>query len=421
MTVSGIIAPTKEIVFTRLLSPHRVRAQAIVLASCLWAVCAVDFATPGLFDRVGNIKFQDFLPIYVSARLIAQHHASGLYDANVIDREMSAIIHASTRVRITYLYGPQVGLFFVPLSGLSFPTAAGIWVTLSAILYFVCVYLVWKRCPNLRAYPGLVAVVALAFAPAFHFFVRGQLSALILVCFTVAFLALHYERPWVGGIAFGFLLLKPPFLAAIPLILVFAGTWKIFGGLVLSGVAQLAFTHLYFGAGVMRSYLQVLLHPSRWLNVAELSLAPIQMHSLRSFWTLVIPSASIALAAYALSSIAIIGLTVAIWKSSSSLALRFSALVFAAILVNPHLFVYDLLVMAPALLLLVDWTLANPESRLAPTLQLLAYLAFVLPLLGPLSRWTHVQLSVPTFVSLLITLYRQTRLTKLAPTESAVI
>ena len=44
----------------------------------------------------------------------------------------------------------------------------------------------------------------------------------------------------------------------------------------------------------------------------------------------------------------------------------------------------------------------------------LLYLASVLPLLGPLSRWTHVQLSVPAFAALLWGLWRQT----LAPTHN---
>ena len=54
------------------LTPSRIRAQAIVLALCLWGVCAIDFATPDLLDRAGNIKFQDFLPSYIAAQLIAQ-------------------------------------------------------------------------------------------------------------------------------------------------------------------------------------------------------------------------------------------------------------------------------------------------------------------------------------------------------------
>ena len=58
------------------LTPRRIRAQAIVLALCLWGVCAVDYATPGIFDRAGNIKFQDFIQFPISARLIAQGRAS---------------------------------------------------------------------------------------------------------------------------------------------------------------------------------------------------------------------------------------------------------------------------------------------------------------------------------------------------------
>ena len=117
------------------------------------------------------------------------------------------------------------------------------------------------------------------------------------------------------------------------------------------------------------------------------------MHSLRSFWTLLIPSAEIALALYIVSSIIVIA-TAASSGNRSRLLPRFSALTLAAVLVNPHLFVYDLLALAPALLLLMDWTLSNAQPLSSPTLRVLLYLAYVLPLLGPLSRWTHVQLSV---------------------------
>jgi len=41
-----------------------------------------------------------------------------------------------------------------------------------------------------------------------------------------------------------------------------------------------------------------------------------------------------------------------------------------------------------------------------PALRLVLYLAFILPLFGPLSRWTHLQFSVPAFAALLWMLYR---------------
>ena len=59
---------------SRLLGGQRIRAMAIILVFCLWSVCLVDYAKPGIFDRAGNIKFQDFLQFPISARLIASGH-----------------------------------------------------------------------------------------------------------------------------------------------------------------------------------------------------------------------------------------------------------------------------------------------------------------------------------------------------------
>ena len=405
-----------------LLTPARVRAQAIVLALCLWGVCVVDFATPGLFDRVGNIKFQDFLPVYVSARLIRKHRAAELYDQPTISAEVQTIVRDPTRVRLPYLYGPQVGLFFLPLSAIPFPAASKIWAALIVLLYLACVYAVWKACPNLRPHFATVAIAALAFPPLFHAFVRGQTSALVLAAFVVAFFALRADRPWLAGILLGALIFKPQFLVALPLIFLASAAWKLLSGLFLSAAAQLLAARLYFGPLVLHNYFAMLLHPARWIDSAELSLAPIQMHSLRSFWLLLIPFPAPAFALYVFSSLAVIAISAAIWKSALSLPLRFSALVLCAVLVNPHLFVHDLLVLAPVLLLLVDDAVSHPRAQSSAWLQILLWLAFVLPLFGPLSRWTHLQPSVILFVLLLATIDRR-RFPRpaLASNESAVV
>ena len=430
------------------LTPRRLRAQGIVLAVCLWGVCAVDFATPGFSDRAGNIKFQDFLPFYVSAWLVVEDRAGALYNQQVTKDEFDAILHRSLdhrsigqpadgrqptgfpavnpsaspsanppanppdNVRLPILYGPQVGFFFLPFSRLSFPAAARIWASLSLAFFFACIYFVGRICPALGPHWKIVVIAAVAFPPLFHLFVRGQISVLVLGCFTAALLAFRADRGWLAGIALGLLAFKPQFLVAIPLVLLLARAWKALAGLCASAAVQVVLTWLYFGSAVMRAYFETLWHVSRWIGAAEPGLAAIQMHSLRSFWALLIPWPDVGLALYILSSVVIIAMAAVIWKSGSPLTLRFSALILAAILVDPHLFVYDLLVLAPALLLLVDWTLTETKNKTKPqhhdsaALQLLSYLTYILPLFGPLSRWTHLQLSVPAFVVLLWTLWR---------------
>ena len=65
------------------LTRKRLRVHAVLLAVCAWSVIGADFATPGLLDRAGNIKFQDFLQFYISAKLIRQGRVDQLFDQQV--------------------------------------------------------------------------------------------------------------------------------------------------------------------------------------------------------------------------------------------------------------------------------------------------------------------------------------------------
>jgi hypothetical protein len=360
----------------------------------------VDFATPGLMDRAGNIKFQDFLQFYISARLIAQGRSGDLFDQCIASAELQTIVQQPTRVRLPTVYGPQVGLFFVPLARFPFLVTASVWVAISVLLFFSCIRWLWRSCPNLHPYPGLVALSAICFPPFFHFFLRGQISVLVLACFSAAFLAFRSNHIWLAGTVLGLLAFKPPLLLAIPLVFLLSGAWKPLAALVASVVGQLALTWVYFGSTVMRAYFDTLWHVSRWIGIAEPGTAQAQMHSLRSFWILLAPWPAVALVLYILFSAAVLVIAAASWKSRGDLALRFSALVFAAVLINPHLFVYDLLALAPALLLLADWALGHAIHPASAPVRVLVYLAFLLPLLGPLTVWTHLQLSVPVFVGM---------------------
>jgi hypothetical protein len=156
----------------------------------------------------------------------------------------------------------------------------------------------------------------------------------------------------------------------------------------------------------MQAYFAKLLHSASHPASTELAFSPIQMHSLESFWEILIPWRLGVWALYLLASFVAIGIAAAIWKSSSHLPLRFSALILAAVLVNPHIYIYDLLALAPAFLLLADWSLDNPHHPAKPALDVLLYLAFLLPLFGPIAYWTHLQLSVVVFAALLWTLRR---------------
>jgi hypothetical protein len=125
-----------------------------------------------------------------------------------------------------------------------------------------------------------------------------------------------------------------------------------------------------------------------------------QTHSLRTFWTMLIPWPSASLALYLFTAFLILILTIACWRSRLPLSVRYSGFLFATVLLAPHLTVYDLVILVPAFLLLSDWLVAQSDRSATSQLGLLLYLAFLLPLLGPVARWTHFQASVPVMAAI---------------------
>ena len=76
-------------------------------------------------------------------------------------------------------------------------------------------------------------------------------------------------------------------------------------------------------------------------------------------------------------------------------------------LIAPHLTVYDLVILAPALLLLSDWLISMPTNAIKGQIGTALYCVYLFPLLGPTARWTHVQLSVIAMSAVLFLLWRQ--------------
>ncbi len=302
-------------------------------------------------------------------------------------------------IRYLPLYPPQISIFFAPFARLSYPDALTLWLTLSTLIYALCCYTLWRCCPHLPNQKQTVWILALAFPAFWHLIAWGQTSALALACFTLAFFAFRAHREFLAGMALGSLIFKPQLALAAAVVFFVTLRWKVIAGALLSAAAQLIPAWLYYGSGPLRDWIHALLGIPRMLPLLEPR--PYQTHSLRTFWTMLVPWRSASLALYLISALLLSALTVACWRSRVPLSLRYSALLLASVLLAPHLTVYDLVILAPAFLLLSEWILAQADPAAASNLSLLLYLAFVLPLFGPLARWTHLQLSVPVMAALL--------------------
>jgi alpha-1,2-mannosyltransferase len=380
------------------ITAKRLGAHGFLLVLCLWSVYLWNIAAPGLRDRFGNLKGTDFLHLYTLGSLALAHRGADLYDMPAQSELAAQLVPPAAGIRYLPLYPPQVSIFFAPFALLSYASALVLWLTLSALVYGLCCYAVWRTCPGLRNHTATVLILALAYPGFWHLIAWGQTSALALLCFTLAFFALRSQREFLAGLALGCVIFKPQLGVAAAIVFLIAFRWKILAGAIVSAAVELIPACLYYGREPLHEWLRVLRNVPRVLPLFEPRLY--QTHSLRTFWAMLIPWPSASLALYLASALLVSALMVACWRSCLSFPLRYSALLLATVLLAPHLTVYDLVILAPAFLLLSDWIANNLDHPVIPCLKLLLYLAFSLPLLGPLARWTHVQLSVPAMAAL---------------------
>jgi len=369
---------------------QRLYVHGWLLAVCLWGTYAWIMTSPGLLGRNGLVKGADFLHFYTLGALALEQQGGELYDMAAQSALAERRVPQAGRLFFVALYGPQVSLLFAPLAALPYGVALVAWLVANAVLYGLCCYLIWRTYASLGSDGGLVLLLGLAYPAFFHLMAWGQTSALALACLTAAYLALRSGKTFLAGLAVGCLMVKPQLGLAAAFVFLAAWEWKVVSGALLAAAAQLSIGWAYYGNSVMREYLKRLLHVREVMPQLEPRLY--QMHSLRAFWTLLIPSPQVAFWIYAISAGFVLWVALRCWKSGTDLRLRYSALLIATVLVAPHLTVYDLVILAPAFLLLADWAKAH---RLAlPWLGPVLYACYILPLAGPLARWTHVQVSV---------------------------
>jgi len=388
------------------MSARRLRAHGMILATCLWLVYAWDLGTPGLHDRAGNLKGTDFLHFYTLGALALEHRGADLYDMNAQAALAAWCVPDAAGIRYLPLYPPQVSILFAPWALFPYAWALALWWACSAVIYALCCYAIWRASPSLHDYGGTVALLAVAYPAFFHLIAWGQTSALALACFTGMFFLLRDRRNFLAGIVLGCLIFKPQLGMAAAVIFVAIGAWKVVGGALVSAGVQLAIGVLYYGGGALRRWIEMLRNVRSLFPLLEPR--SYQTHSLRTFWEMLVPWGEVSLALYVVSALLVLGMTVVCWKRrpETPLALRYSALLLATVLIAPHLTVYDLVILAPAFLLLGDWIVARSSEMSAGNLPTLLYLAYLLPLAGPFARWTHVQLSVIAMAAVLVTILR---------------
>ncbi len=408
-----------------------IRRHIALIPAYIWAIFACwTFSSRLLLMETPGNRSRDFLYFYTQGLTANARRGDVLYDIDAQAALLSSAVPGIHDVKFHPVYGPQISIFFAPLARLGYDAALRWWLVLTVLVAVACGWALWRVSPGLRDRRWLVAILLCGF-PALHSDLAfAQATAIGLVCVTAGFLALRSERPFLAGLALGSLAYKPPLGLLAAFIFIFAREWRIVLGAIAAAAIQLTVVCLFWGVSILGPYIDVL-----WrVPALATDLEPLkhEMHSWRTFFELLGLSGNAALTAYALTAGLTAVLALACWRARGPLALRYSAFLVATVLVDPHVNVYDLLLLLPAFVLLWNWILQEPDRPLGEAFPLLAssrmgrwpfrlsfqfmlYACYFAPLSGMLALHIHLQVAVLAHALLFLVVATQLRLPAVAP------
>jgi len=232
-------------------------------------------------------------------------------------------------------YPPTALLVDLPLALWPYFVSLAIWLTVTMGVYLLVLY---QIAPH-----SLTILWALAFFGTFVNFAQGQngfLSAALLG----GGLVLLESTPLVGGMLLGLVSYKPQIAALIPLALLIGRRWRALAGAIASGMFLILASAVVFGYDTWAVFLKNI--PGTITNLYIQPLWFAKMPSVFAASRLAGYGVTTAWIGQGVSMLVAVALLVWIWSSPASPVIRGMALVLAILLFSPHIWYYDLTILA---------------------------------------------------------------------------
>jgi len=288
-----------------------------------------------------NITGRDFPAFWTAARLIVESSASVIYDPTIFIAELQKTFGDS--MVMLWPYPPTESLFLWPLGFMTYKTAYIIFAVISVItLVFAC---------KTSRHNFFLYISACIFTPLVTFSLYMGQNGLLTSALLIAGIRLSPTRPFLAGLLFGMMIIKPQLAAMVPIYLIATHNWKAIAATSLSAGTLIITTLLVFNTHIWTVYFSALLFYSHY-GVGEI------FHiGMPTVYMLVLLLTKNVAAAWALQ----IGLSIAIafasfhaFKKSRDQLMHFVIFAAGIALLTPYIYIYDLPILAVALICLIS-------------------------------------------------------------------
>jgi alpha-1,2-mannosyltransferase len=397
--VTSILASLRE---GRFLTRRRLEVYPFLLIGSFAVGIVLLIATAhGLNDYDGRPLGTDFSSFYSAGKLALA--GGNPFDQRALYLAERALFGNATPY-YAFSYPPIFLLLLAPLALLPYPAALIAWQASTFALYLAAMTILCRRfCSGLGASNTLILVLATAFPAVFVNLTHGQNGFLTTGLLTLG-LALLAERPLLAGLCFGSLALKPQLGLLLPFALAAGGRWKSFLAAAITVVALILISATLFGIDNWQAFLSTAQF-SRRAILEQDGVGYEKMISVFAGLRLWHAPLILAYGLQALASVALVILTIRLWRGTGSLRLKAAMLPLAALLATPFALDYDLMLLAPAL------ALVGAEGRargFRPFELSLLTLLWALPLFGrSIALFAHIPLTPFAILTLLMMVKRR--------------
>jgi arabinofuranan 3-O-arabinosyltransferase len=293
-------------------------------------------------DRAGHYILADFVTLWSAGALVRDGHVTGVYDWEIAKQAQVAVTGVDYTGHLAFHYPPPFLFVVAALAYLPFGVSYVGWIIATFAPYAAVV----------RALVGrpIGWWLALAFPALFYNFVIGQNGCLTaaLIGGTLFFLP---ARPIVAGICLGLLTYKPQYGPLFPLVLVATGQWRAILSAAATTATIAAVSWFAFGSDTWLAFFHWAPMTPSFLTNGEVYFGKLQ--SMLGFVRFAGGSEGAAWIAHWILAATVAVTLVALWRSSVCYELKAAALATGAVLATPYVFMYDLVVLAIPMALLI--------------------------------------------------------------------
>ena len=349
----------------RLFDPKLAFLAILAIAVSQYAVFVMALAGASSDFTFGG----DFAAFWVAAKASLNGTMAELYDAERFKDAIQAQTPHQDLEGLTWQYPPHAGLLFSPFGALPFHIAYAVWCAVGLVFYAAAAHAAQLK--------DRLLIVLLASVPVLLAIKTGQVALLMGGLLLLAVFHAR-SRPILAGLAAGLLTIKPQLGFLLPIVFIFGGHWRAFYVAAGVSVGLVLLSGAVVGLEAWTSFFDSVLAVSGAVATGEMPL--FKMVNIYAAAQLMgVPDAVAISVAFAAILFAI-GATTWVVRRTDNPEWHYAAIPCLALIAAPYSYYYELILVVPALLFVLQRGYASGWLRFEREgIALIALLCLALP------------------------------------------